>query len=250
MVRQDFRVVAPQFSLDPKLIDTYYPPAGQQDEAHILPHIVFNDPHVPWFREAGLDPEMVRPVDTDKTDATDKLGHNFMPWLGLLVFQPGELVVDAPTATKLGLDTIKTKDGTPAYDSTKLPANGAFPMAVGDYLSMTSRVYYESGYSDPVGVKDFNDLKKSSEVMSAIFPTKAQLRAVMSRGKADISPLRAHKMLAHVRHINTKGSPDAGVEEEGFFSVEVSSMTGNQKETAPSTHIVHLVSLEHLVSPA
>lgn len=31
-VPQHFEVVAPQFSLDPKLIDSYYPPDGHQDE--------------------------------------------------------------------------------------------------------------------------------------------------------------------------------------------------------------------------
>ncbi len=239
--------MAPQFSLDPKLIDTYYPPAGHRDEAHVLPHIVFNDPHVPWFREAGLSHWMRQPIDT--ADANDKLGHNFVPWMGLLVFQPDELVVDDATAGKLGLKAIKTKDGTPAYDATKLPANGAFPMAVGDYLrQVTSRVYYEKGYTDTKAAKDFKQLKDSTEVMSAIFPTKSQLKAVMLDKDGDLAPLQAQKMLAHVRHINTIGFPDAGVEEEGFFSVVVSSMTGNQKETTPSTHIVHLVSLEHLVS--
>lgn len=51
--------------------------------------------------------------------------------------------------------------------------------------------------------------------------------------------------MAHVRHINTIGFPDAGVEEEGYFSVVVSSRTGDVKSTTPSVQIVHLVSLEH-----
>jgi hypothetical protein len=36
---QEFTVVAPQFNLDPKLIDSYYPPDGHQDECRILPHL-------------------------------------------------------------------------------------------------------------------------------------------------------------------------------------------------------------------
>lgn len=48
VLRQKFQVQAPQFSIDPKLVNTFYPPAGHQDEGRILPHIVFNDPHVPW----------------------------------------------------------------------------------------------------------------------------------------------------------------------------------------------------------
>lgn len=51
--------------------------------------------------------------------------------------------------------------------------------------------------------------------------------------------------MAHVRHINTQGFPDAGMEEDGYFSVVVSSRTGDVKSTIPSVQIVHLVSLEH-----
>lgn len=42
--------------------------------------------------------------------------------------------------------------------------------------------------------------------------------------------------------------PDAGVEEEGLFSVVVSSMTGDVTETTPQTHVCHLVSLENIDS--
>jgi hypothetical protein len=56
-------------------------------------------------------------------------------------------------------------------------------------------------------------------------------------------------MMAHVRHVNTLGFPDAGVEEEGYFSVVISSRTGRVEVpdgvTAPQPQIVHLVSLEH-----
>ena len=45
---QDFIVVAPQFSLPPEWINSAYPPAGEGAEARVLPHIVFNDHHLPW----------------------------------------------------------------------------------------------------------------------------------------------------------------------------------------------------------
>jgi hypothetical protein len=241
IVRQEFQVIAPQFSLDPKLINTYYPPAGHEDEGHILPHIVFNDPHVPWFREAGRQ---------DTAGLEDSLGPNLMPWIGLMVFQADELKVESNVATKLGLDTIVSKDGTRSYNASNLPQSGAYPMSVGDYLlTLKSRVYYEDGYTDDQGKKDFGQLKLSTENMSAIFPTKAQLKDVILGPNSDLAPLKAQKLLAHVRQINSIGFPDCGVEEDGFYSVVVSSMTGNQKEIVPSTHIVHLVSLEHLVSP-
>jgi len=49
--------------------------------------------------------------------------------------------------------------------------------------------------------------------------------------------------MAHVRHIRTDGFPDAGVQEEGWYSVVVASMTGNMRK--PTSQVVHLVSLEH-----
>jgi hypothetical protein len=51
--------------------------------------------------------------------------------------------------------------------------------------------------------------------------------------------------MAHVRHINTIGFPDAGIQEEGYYSVVISSRTGDVEATSPKPQIVHLVSLEH-----
>lgn len=36
---QAFTVVAPQFNIDSRLIDSHYPPDGHQDECRILPHL-------------------------------------------------------------------------------------------------------------------------------------------------------------------------------------------------------------------
>jgi hypothetical protein len=248
---QGFRVIAPQFSLDPNLINTYYPPTGHQDEGRILPHIVFNDPHVPWFREAGRSPWMLGPVDTGAAhsdETSSHSGHNLMPWIAVLVFEQNDLLVPPEDAKLLQLD------GMNSYNPLKLPANGAFAMTVGEYLSkIQSRVRYEAGFDD--APEDFAKLHGtpgnpggSPEVMSAIFPKKSQVEEIFQAGTADLAPLKAHKLLAHVRRINTIGFPDAGVEEEGYYSVVISSMSGNQLEVLPSTHVVHVVSLEHLDS--
>ena len=49
---QEFEVIAPQFSLDPKIVNSFYPTSGSQDEGRVLPHLVLNDPHFPWERRA------------------------------------------------------------------------------------------------------------------------------------------------------------------------------------------------------
>jgi hypothetical protein len=224
---QKFQVIAPRFSLDPKLINSYYPPSGHSDEGHILPHIVFQDPHVPWYRPAGLSPWMTDAVDTNSLDddpIPNPAGHNFVPWLALLVFKPADLLVNQPDADALGL----TANGMQAYDATKLPSNGAFQMTVGQYLTnIKSRVCYEAGHqlqnagNDPskslesTADNEYQELKKSAEVMSVIFPTKSQISTVLGGDKSDLTPLKAQRLLSHVRHLNTIGFPDAGVEDEG-----------------------------------
>ena len=48
-----------------------------------------------------------------------------------------------------------------------------------------------------------------------------------------------------MRNVNTVGFPDAGVQEDGIYSVVISSVTGRVDNTSPVTQVVHLVSLEH-----
>jgi hypothetical protein len=56
VVLQQFKVIAPQFSIDPKVVNSVYPPPGYTDEGTVLPHIVFNDPHLPWDRPLPVAP--------------------------------------------------------------------------------------------------------------------------------------------------------------------------------------------------
>jgi hypothetical protein len=45
---QEFEVSGPRYSLPQNSIHQTYPPQGHADYGNILPHIVFNDPHLPW----------------------------------------------------------------------------------------------------------------------------------------------------------------------------------------------------------
>jgi len=81
---QEFEVMAPQFTLERSMINSYYPPDGHQDEARVLPHIVLNDPHFPWERKAGaIVPDMCDPdkESNRKDDKTPKLFRNKTPWV-------------------------------------------------------------------------------------------------------------------------------------------------------------------------
>ena len=200
------------------------------------------------------------PPNAPRTDSDDDRG-NLMPWLGLMVFKSDDLHIPAADATALGLDTIKGGNIASAgdsgttqqvvqsnvYDEKRQPASGAYPMTIADYLgpSIKSRVNYEAGYKhDP---QTLADLKTSTEKTSIIFPLKSVVQSVYN-AQNSLQGLRSQKLHAHVRQLNTVGFPDAGVQGHGYYSVVVSSMTGDLTTTAPSNHVVHLVSLEHLDS--
>ncbi|KAM7207810.1 hypothetical protein V8F20_001852 [Naviculisporaceae sp. PSN 640] len=234
---QRFEVVVPRFTLDPDLINSYYPPDGHQDEGRILPHIVLNDPHYPWEIDAGSTTNMFDPIDG---------GRNMVPWIGLVVFDPDELRLSEAEIKALKIpgtsdDDIKALNIPGATAVNQQNANGTFTMAVKDYfddsrfLPKGSRIDIDKGFGD----KELCErIKKTADLAKVIFPTK-KLFADM------FSDCESIKYLAHVRNINTVGFPDAGIEQLGLYSVVISSRTGRFDITKPTTQVVHLVSIEN-----
>jgi hypothetical protein len=86
---QEFAVSAPQFAIDTNQIVTAYPPQGSTGQyGQVLPHIVLNDPLLPWERK------MQDPANVE-------------PWLALLVFADGELLGGDPTSiTQTTITTV------------------------------------------------------------------------------------------------------------------------------------------------
>ncbi|EXJ70272.1 uncharacterized protein A1O5_06340 [Cladophialophora psammophila CBS 110553] len=258
LVPQKFNVIAPQFSLDPKLVNSHYPPDGHADEARVLPHIVFNDPHVPWERDAGetINSQQDKDIATDGTAAT--VYRNMVPWLALIVFDPAELKLAPGEGEKLQIPSyIAPGADVKDLEAKVLPSN-SFSMSVKDYLGLdpASRINYEAGYLDP-DTKGLNSLwtdptdglSVSPEGTNVIFPTKKLFGDIFAN-PADQSThnIDSFRYMAHVREVNTVGFPDAGVEASGLFSIVVSHRTGNFNISQPTTQICHLVSLEHIDS--
>ncbi|NTU53916.1 MAG: hypothetical protein HGA97_09520 [Chlorobiaceae bacterium] len=72
--QQEFVVSGPQFSFDPNQVINRYPPSGGTGRyGEVLPHIVLNDPMLPWERKM---------VDA----------YNRQPWIALMVFEESELI--------------------------------------------------------------------------------------------------------------------------------------------------------------
>jgi hypothetical protein len=89
---QTFEVAAPQFNIDPKVINSFYPPNGHQDEGRILPHICLEDPHFPWERQTDTTWEELwdgdKNANGDFIDRSgkvvaekDALKRNAIPWV-------------------------------------------------------------------------------------------------------------------------------------------------------------------------
>jgi hypothetical protein len=261
--KQIFEVMAPQFSLDPKLVNSFYPPEGHQDEGRILPHIVINDPHFPWERDAdsafagGMDDDLsgARLRDPDRnengetvdkggnvTDVREKMMYrSIIPWVRLLVFDSEELKLEsALQAHNLGVpDYADLKD--PKADIKKQPANGAFPMMAKDYFAINEDHRLPVYQADPAGLEEVKTGKRSKEATQVIYPAKDTFYKLCS-------DVESNKYLAHVRNVDTIGCPNAGVEEDGLFSIVISARTGAFKTPTPKNQVVHLVSLESMHS--
>ncbi|KAG4443039.1 hypothetical protein IFR05_001493 [Cadophora sp. M221] len=261
--KQIFEVMAPQFSLDPKMINSFYPPEGHQDEGRILPHIVINDPHFPWERDAdsafaggndaSLEKAQLRDPDLDANGRTvdgngnltdsrkDMRYRSMIPWVRLLVFSVDELKLDsAQQAHDLGVPDFADLNG-PKADIKRQPANGAFSMTAKDYFAINESNRLPVYQSDAAGLEEVKTGRRSKEATEVIYPTKDLFYKLCK-------DVESNKYLAHVRNINTIGCPDAGVEEEGLFSIVISARTGVLNSPTPITQVVHLVSLESIHS--
>src|SRR5436190_22891149 len=112
---QEFEVIAPQFSIDPKLVNSYYPPDGHQDESRSLPHICLSDPHLPWERRADvLDKQLPDPdkiLDGGGHVVVDPKGpmRNAIPWVRMVA-----RIRDLQLTSVGCIDGIRSRRPTPA----------------------------------------------------------------------------------------------------------------------------------------
>jgi len=224
--------------------------------------MVFNDPHVPWERNAG------ETVQSEQDPGTDPDGtlvrRNMVPWLALLVFDPEELKLQPGEAVALRIPKYQVP-GTNVLDmEAKVPPSGSYPMSIRDYLSLdpSSRINYEAGYIDSKTQKlnaqwadpDHPDdgLSVCPDPTTVIFPTKKLFRDIFANPSDPTTHnIDSFRFMSHVRQVNTVGCPDAGLEAVGLFSIVVSNRTANfnfSPDARPITQVCHLVSIEHIDS--
>lgn len=94
-ITQGFVVQAPEFSIDPGIIQTIFPPNGSTDiYDQDLPFIVLTDPSLPW--ERSLVPE---------TDQPDPAGP--LPWMALVIFAEGEIYLQSGSNNPVATGTVE-----------------------------------------------------------------------------------------------------------------------------------------------
>ena len=126
---QPFEVVGPQFNIDPKDVHSVYPPQGHADQPSILPHIVFNDEHLPWER---------------KTSTSSHEDDDIVPWMAVFPFDcnrpadnrptdPPELMLSSSQLNGAGAVYTRADNSTVVQSSTF-----SISMTLQDYLQLDS----------------------------------------------------------------------------------------------------------------
>jgi hypothetical protein len=184
-------------------------------------------------------------IDKDGKPTTDRdkmVYRSIIPWIKLLVFDPEELKLSTEQeARDLGIPP-QFNDISKAPSFLTEAANCAYMMTSGEYLTslkLGNRMNFEKAYAkDMNSLKELQTGRRSKEPCQVIFPTKDLVYKTCH-------DIEANKYLAHVRNVNTIGFPNAGLEEDGLFSIVISGRIGAFDIPQPKTQICHLVSLEH-----
>lgn len=228
-----FNVVAPRFALPQGAIDSVYPPPGHADRPEVLPHVVFNDPMLPWERAVRSDAGDPQPTDVN---------YNRVPWLAVMLFTQDELRV-SPTRLNEICAEIASPGGI--QQSTSM----AVPMSVSDARQLPGVA--QAIPTDPTA-------EEASLQTDVIFVPSALFSSLFARygpdGSRDSSQKAAqvypYRYLAHVRHVHLDSTAMASSSDadDHAFSVVVCPRTGPLTVSQPTTVVAHLVSLESVES--
>jgi len=196
--------------------------------------IVDRRQHLPWERLAGSTGNLNKALTGQEVVNPPVAGgalRQQVPWLAVLVFDPEELKLETTELPDLPVKRTQAAGAPPfppslGADQKTTPTSGAYPMAVSQFLTYFAspdRPDYEQMKDFKASAKEYARLLKSEESTNVIFPRRKLVTDIF--GPKGIN-IEQHKHLAHVRRVNTTGMPDAGVDEEGTFSVIASHRTG------------------------
>ncbi|KAJ5162797.1 uncharacterized protein N7500_004627 [Penicillium coprophilum] len=117
-------VLVPRFELPADAVYSVYPEQGHTATHDSLPHIVFNDPMLPWEAIASWKAERAPPGDADR---------NRVPWLACLVFSPEELTIALPEMAGIFAPTsIRTPASQTESLAVRMPMEDLLKLANGE----------------------------------------------------------------------------------------------------------------------
>jgi hypothetical protein len=119
---QQVTVQAPEFTIDPGIIQTFYPPNGSSDiYAEKLPFIVLTDPSLPWERSLVPDPNQGQGLPNPA---------NPTAWMALLIFAQSEMILPPQSnnpVTTTTVDLLLTPDSEGKILKPQLPIGWVGP---------------------------------------------------------------------------------------------------------------------------
>ncbi|KKK18834.1 hypothetical protein AOCH_003089, partial [Aspergillus ochraceoroseus] len=230
---QVFNVLAPQFALAADCIYSTFPAAGASAPVTCLPHVVLNDPLLPWERVADELSQRKPPADDIP---------NRVPWLACLTFQVDEL--------RLSEDQLNGEHSLFArMPKPEKPRVQSATMAVDLDVANLRQFDPDQTVFPTHRIEGVTETRASvilvrPDIFTPLVTTFDRHGQPQPQTKCDVS---RYRFLAHVRHIHTDGMAHAGAEEESHersFGIVVSHRTGPPSGNKPTMLVSHLVSIE------
>lgn len=213
-----FIVDAPRFTIPAEDIHSVYPVDGVAEQPRVLPHIILNDPQLPWERVSVKN----QPEESKKKYARP-------PWLALMVFTNEELQV-----AQLPGSTEKVQSS-----STRALVSTVAHLAQADQAQNSFRC---------PNLEKAESTEDSSSV-SYILLSKERFQTLISHQDNDAAPVNLDRFqhFSHVRVVSVEGSShaaDSTTPGNHPFGVVFSHRTGPVDVKEPQTVFVHLLSLD------
>ncbi|KAI1129985.1 hypothetical protein F5Y10DRAFT_290230 [Nemania abortiva] len=245
---QSFNVNAPRFALPSGIVHSTYPPQGLGDHNNVLPHIVFNDPHLPWEQQGSPSQDKI-----DKDEENEEGGKrplNKVPWIALLSFTEDELKLDTTELRKRSEGGLFPEEiMIPSKSDPAVREQNKATFSV----QLTMSEYLEMGGNGTVltPIQDDGEIDRDAQV-DVIFLRPSNFESLVVGYDETDSPkpgqsepdLSRYAYLAHVRNVNTRNVAGAGLDDNGLYSIVHAHRSGPLDLTAAKPLIVHLVSLE------
>lgn len=228
-VSQTFMVRGPRFRLDPSDVHQVFPAAnasGVYEE--YLPMVVLNKRALPWERILNLCHQ------ESHNPPPDLLAAQFYPWVALLLFADGELLVPQPPTGNA--------PPPPPPNSQQNPT-GTASLALDYVVNATHNRKKTVG--PPAGTLGPTITLEADEDPAQIFCNVIEMSAATFVGL--LPTLNDMRFLSHVRQVATANKHPLGAVHEGWFSALIANRFAvPPAQAAPLRNIAHLVSLEGL----